>query len=53
MAKSFTKRGRTNQNVRVYQRLDKQIREVAKGTTATVGEKKYGYMQNPDLTLSR
>ena len=51
MAKSFAKRGRTKQNVRIYQKLDEQIGELAKGAASKVGMKKFGYMRNPEMTL--
>ena len=51
MAKSFSKQGMTKQNVRTYQKLDKQIKELAKGAVSKVGKKKFGYMCNPDMTL--
>ena len=51
MAKSFAERGRTNQNVRMYQKLDKQVKELGKGAATKVGKKKYGYMCNPYITL--
>ena len=51
MAKSFAQRGKTKQNIRTYQKLDRQIRELAKGAASKVGKKKFGYMHNPDMTL--
>ena len=52
MAKSFAQQGRTKQNVRTYHKLDKQIRELAKGASASkVGKKNFGYMRNPDMTM--
>ena len=51
MAKVFVKRGRTKQNVRTHQEMDRQIKEPAKGAASKVGKKKYGYIHNPDETL--
>jgi len=51
LAKSFAQRGKTKRNVRAYQKLDAQIRELAKGAASKVGRKKFGYMRNPDMTL--
>ena len=53
MVKNFAKQGRTKQNVRTYQKLDKQIRELAKGAASKVGKKKFEYMRNLDMTLCR
>ena len=36
MAKSFAKRGSTKQNIRKYQKLDKQIKELAKEAASKV-----------------
>lgn len=52
MAVSFARRGRTKRNVVMYQKLDEQIKNMARGTAAKVGKKKYGYMRNRDLTLA-
>ena len=51
MAKSFAQQGRTEQNVGTYHKLDKQIRELAKGASSKVGKKKFGYMRNPNMTM--
>ena len=34
MAKSFSKRGRTGKNIRRYQKLNKQVGELAKGSAS-------------------
>ena len=47
MAKSFAKRGLTKQNIQTYQKLDKQIKHLAKGAASKVNKKKFGYMRNP------
>ena len=51
MVKSFAKQGRTEQIFRTYQKMDKQIKELAKGAVSKVGKKRFGYMCNPDMTL--
>ena len=53
MAKSFAQQGRTKKNIRTYQKLDRQIRELAKGAALKVGKKKFEYMRNLDMTLCR
>ena len=51
MAKRFAKRGSTKQNIRKYQKLDKQMKELANGAVSKVSKKNFGYMRNPDMTL--
>jgi len=51
MEKSFAKRGSTKQNIQKYQKLDKQIKELAKGAASKVSKKKFGHMRNPNMTL--
>ena len=42
MAKLFAKRGGTKNNVRAYQKLDRKIKEAAKGGATKVGERSIG-----------
>ena len=51
VAKRFAKRGPTKGNIQTYQKLDKQINELAKGASSKVGRKRFEYMHNPDMTL--
>ena len=51
MAKNFAMRAKTKQNVRTYQNLEKQIKQLAKGSALKVGRKKCRCMRNPGMTL--
>ena len=42
MAKSFAKQGPTKQNIQTYQKLDKQIKQLAKGAASKFSKKKFG-----------
>ena len=51
IATTFAKHGRSAKNVATYQKLDQIFMEMALGSTHKVSPKKFGYMQNLELTL--
>ena len=46
----FRRFGKSKRNVDKYQKMDREIRELAVATSSKVGKRKYGYMRNPTLT---